>query len=1038
MICGFAQVRVWDTFKNECLAILPVTNLQWSFEAGGTGGIGFTVSTWLPQLVDDPHLLDDCCVTVALPLVEGEALTEIEMYALRGDQTRTLVHRDGPAALDITISGARHVTEVWLSDAAVRPEASGADMPQDAGQERIFGWPSSSYDPDDDPTIWDNSVPISRAARYYWTEDGKRTYQTPKFPKAAASAGARWLTPQGGFGNRKLFRDWITIAADDTVVRFWFSSDESATLWCAGEAILSTSDVEFGKRNVHTAERTYNAGTYAIGIDTVTHRQTGGEGDVVDPVILAVCTLNDDGNNSSWLMVTDANTQSCRLHLAGAGARAPGPTPGAILITLLSEAQTRASDESQDSTLLELSVDFTASVDSEGTTWADAQETVHRYGTTIFNVADALSDFGLSVKVTPDKVLQAVWRGGENLSDGTAPVWVKQHTSLVARGVPALGCVADLFTRSGWTTVTETVAAGELGRRETMVELGTAPSLVHGGNLVLASLEDGLARHQEVLQGEFLAEQFATPYVDFVVSDKCLVGPPGSQISTRLLALGGSWDGQGPVVWHPVWGEVMRKSPIVFGQRMAKSQSQTAPGITGRMLSTSPVPTKMVTMRLPIPPDTSEDVDTGVEIVGADWFAPLRTSGSIVNQPVPNPTVVWCGQIDTGKYGVVVPRAVSPGVSYTPWWAVTVDVAIDGTPTIGTEQTFNGMADTINSWQASSVVGDLAGNMYVASPSRRSSTADRGLVVQHFDMTGTPTAGWGLFCAETSLWEFTQAAQFTNSNLLSTSVIDGDYLIVIAGWRTTNDTAGHRKVKVKAYAIDRTSGTLIDSVDVVGPTHSGTPSYADNIPLSLVKTATGEYVAEIFGSSSPSSYTPQGRLFPISFDGANLTVGTLVDLANDTGVVGLSGTGDGMQASISGLLVTTHATDLTDGSVGSGGTTYIDANNHDYRGGGGTFQQTSAGLINAYGVRVEASAPRGLAGLEIITCATTTSATSSVSEIPAPGTWNEGDGDDIEVDARNVTVAAEADRGLAVAPVYYEEDGSTPWYGLWLAPFTLT
>jgi hypothetical protein len=532
--CGRAEVRIYDRTKTTLLATFDdVAAVEWSAHLDGSGGLSFVVSRWLPELVATPDLLDDCTATVAVPLAAGGALTELELYAVRHDHQRRIVVEGNDRALEtIEVRGARTATEAWLTDAVVRPEyaATAATMPTLAGPERAVSWVSSEYDPADDPSLWNTPVTFTRPDPTGWP----------------TGTGAAWLNPGGsGPAERFLARGWLTIAALG-VHRFHFSGDESTTVWVAGEILIRTSEQEYGRKRTNVAERTMYPGTYAVAIDMLLV-DSGSAGDGQDGFKLAVCTLDNDGDPDDWLLVT--NTASWVATAVAEGADMPGPATGAVLHTLVAEAQSRNVP-----TLDAVTMSFDWDEDSTSTAWpALREERLLENGvSTVWQAARGLGDMGLDVRISPAKALDAWHERGSDLS---ATVWVQHWIELTARGVPPLGSVADVRVPDGWVTVTDSAAVAAFGRREFGMQMGSAQSIGQGRRLATRALADDVARQQEIMSGRFHARDGAVPYADWNVGDVVTVGPDGSDVPQRCLALAGSWDGAGPVVWQAAWGQ---------------------------------------------------------------------------------------------------------------------------------------------------------------------------------------------------------------------------------------------------------------------------------------------------------------------------------------------------------------------------------------------------------------------------------------------------------------------------------------------------
>lgn len=527
MACEFAELRLYDVTGVNRLATLPVSGLEWSDDVGGYGGVKFTAST----LAVDPDALTDCVVKVATPLTAGAEPTEITAYAVRGNGRN-------PVARTVDVSG-NALLPVWSTDAVIRPEFGGDKMPRGSGEQRGLSWVSSAYDPATDPDEpWDLLSVSSRTTM-------------PTEPAWPTGSGAQWITATTvANGLRKLFRAWLVVPNDYTLIRTYFSSDESATIWVGGEALIQTDNVEVGKKETHKADRVFMAGTYAVAVDTATHvtpRSEGGDG--VDPILVAIAQINGVGDALSWLLVSDDSWVATRRQITGPGSAPPGPTPGALVELLATEAADRGV-----TTWVGLTRDFDGALDSDGNPWTTTEERIARYSfDTYLTFFDGLGDVACDMRITPELVLQARVFEGVDLSTGPSPVILRPSVGVKAytETVQAItGTVADAYTVDGWITVTDLDATV---RREFVLSLGTAPSLSQGERVASEAIAE-FSQERSDASIEFIATANAVPYQDFRPGDTVLVeASKGVYTARRILSLGGK--GTSPVTWTAELGE---------------------------------------------------------------------------------------------------------------------------------------------------------------------------------------------------------------------------------------------------------------------------------------------------------------------------------------------------------------------------------------------------------------------------------------------------------------------------------------------------
>jgi hypothetical protein len=531
--CAYAELRVYEMDGSTPRGVLPcVSGPDGSDEVGGGGAVTFSVPMADPKLAADPTLLDDCVVKVAMPLAAGAAPTEVAAYAVRGGVKRDVLAR-GARVAEV---GGVSLLQAWGRDAVVRPEYGGADMPKLAGEERVIGWQSSAYDPDDDPSEWETPGTFSRTFPAGWP----------------SGTGAVWLNVGSpGPGTRMIGRAWITVASLG-VIRFHYSADESSTIWVAGEPLIRTDEQEYGRNKTAVGERTMQPGTYAVAISTDLV-DSGSAGDGQDGWILAACSLDNAGLPDDWLLASTTSTFVAAL-LTTADGTPPGPTPGGVARLLMAEAQAR-----NVTTWDALTADFDDAEDSDGQAWGEVEERTLRYSVdTYAAVFSGMGDVEFDPRITPGLVLQARRFEGQDRTTGDAPVVIRRAdnaTTIQETTIGVAATVLDAYTRDGHLTVTDTAGVAAYGRREGGVELGTATSVSQGRRVVLASLAQ-LAHVGTTADVEFIAVPGCVPYADFWPGDTVLVssGDGSTTVARRVLALAFE-GGERPVRWTAEVGE---------------------------------------------------------------------------------------------------------------------------------------------------------------------------------------------------------------------------------------------------------------------------------------------------------------------------------------------------------------------------------------------------------------------------------------------------------------------------------------------------
>lgn len=227
----------------------------------------------------------------------------------------------------------------------------------------------------------------------------------------------------------------------------------------------------------------------------------------------------------------------------------PAWKAGDVLYTLINEAKgpNRAVTR-----LTNVTMDFNASVDSNGQPWTTRVSRTWDIGTSLLQVAFDLCELGVDIWMTPDNVLHCAERRGSS----TPTFAVTYGINISGYDVDetfAGASVAYTRTRAGWFTLendTSNIIVG--GRRETAISLANTDSedimigISHRaiGSVVMANM---VATAQAMLP-----VTGSIPYVDANISDIIYVlSPNGSQRMGRLLSVSVTENEAGASTWVP-------------------------------------------------------------------------------------------------------------------------------------------------------------------------------------------------------------------------------------------------------------------------------------------------------------------------------------------------------------------------------------------------------------------------------------------------------------------------------------------------------
>lgn len=515
-----ARLAVYDPRGTTFRGYLPTVGLQFSEEIGSGGNISYTA---LKSEVDAVGGFD-CVLVVELETPGG--WVPGPSYAIRHNYN----HQGGSRRFEFT---GRSLLEEWGEDAVLLPEYVNGTMPRRGGRERGVGWMMTSYNPATDPN-----------------EDWDACYNTDRdllpddWPIAATDA--KWISASGATSETesKFFRAWITITGTaKRLVRFWFSSDESATLWCAGERVAVTNSVEIGKKSVADQTMVLYPGTYAVGVFTATHFSKGGDG--IDPVIVAAAIVNDEGDPSSWVLKSTASGgawKACRRDNEPPNDYPPGPTPGAALIDILDEAKARDC-----SGWAGVTYGFSATHDSYGVPWGDEVmvERLFSYGhDTYWGIFQSLAESDDVDVWMRGLTLHAAPRQGQSKSVTLTTEHLRTfstHGTDNNRGNWALAEYND-----GWYYKKGSGIAAT-GRREFMLEVGQALTNPVVSRVARASMKDSWRWDGT---GSLNPPQPGwIPYVDLSIGDWVPIDYQAVEYDSVVITSWSARAGEGGLLW---------------------------------------------------------------------------------------------------------------------------------------------------------------------------------------------------------------------------------------------------------------------------------------------------------------------------------------------------------------------------------------------------------------------------------------------------------------------------------------------------------
>lgn len=232
----------------------------------------------------------------------------------------------------------------------------------------------------------------------------------------------------------------------------------------------------------------------------------------------------------------------------------PGMTPGKVLDILLDEAQTRGM-------LADLSWDFTATQDSNGTAWPTSPDLAFNVNSSYLEVVRHLVDehladvemsaTGLTLHAYVSKGADRGATPGTGLS--TVSLLYASNLSRLAfsKTPPGPNVTLSQTAEGRWVEASRSASVTAWGRREVGLSLGSAPSADAADRQVEAFFDDH-AEPIEAITDMQVEEVNAVPLEDFDVGDiVSATSSSGAAADVKVTGIRVSEDAGGVPVWAP-------------------------------------------------------------------------------------------------------------------------------------------------------------------------------------------------------------------------------------------------------------------------------------------------------------------------------------------------------------------------------------------------------------------------------------------------------------------------------------------------------
>lgn len=319
----------------------------------------------------------------------------------------------------------------FFEDAEVRPFGG---LKRNSPDTRYFSFASEPgiwYNPSD----WISPSVVGDVFGVTWY--GKRP---EKFPE---KSGAKWLwvgatNPNAPVGTC-YFRHTVTIATEGDY-SIYVAGDNYMDVYIDGGKVVSGENKIDAYNEATKIEAHFTVGTHYIGF-----KVTNAHG----PAGVAEAIYIKGADNTESIVASSANTSNWRA--LSYPAKAPGWTPGEIILTLMQEASARGVDFPDFFTPT-----FTEENDTLGNPWPDDTRTEWQFniGESLYSVLAKITEMGLEPWITPDIFAFHIlpFRGQDRTGPMDAIVFErgKNLTKAASQGVGKIKNSLSVKTADGW------------------------------------------------------------------------------------------------------------------------------------------------------------------------------------------------------------------------------------------------------------------------------------------------------------------------------------------------------------------------------------------------------------------------------------------------------------------------------------------------------------------------------------------------------------------------------------------------------------
>jgi hypothetical protein len=496
------------------------------------GEAAFTVNPLESIFAADPGQFHDSIVKVALPLTaDPEILSEVwGFFAYPGGGNVVTTSEDAGKTRNYV---GRGLLWAW-NDFGLRFEK----YREKANEDRYFGWMSGWYLATPEKG-W--LTPLGVA----WNADptARATFppELEEYDPTAAWIAATGPTVSQPPGSIHLIRNkpGTFVLTQKSNVRIHWTVDNFGTMYLNGEKISELEGDAYTWRSLEFVDLIgLEPGEYTIAVRISNAALTSGGNPM--GFICNVATLDGFGQPDTFILHTD--TTNWVAH------KVQGPEPGLTVGEILIRLRQEAIDRGYAPMASRITLDFTATHDSDGAIWSDLENRNWRIGTLCSQVISDLGENSADFDMGHNLVMKAYGTQGTH-KEGVVALQRGVHLlSYTYAAQPPTATDAWVQYQDGYLEVLNHNYPIE--PREVFFEAGTSASQEQATQAAQAMLKDS-ARVRYSYTAVFHGISGVVPYLDFGKGDWIMAyDMNGSPLRLRVASISmGRPDGEGYLAW---------------------------------------------------------------------------------------------------------------------------------------------------------------------------------------------------------------------------------------------------------------------------------------------------------------------------------------------------------------------------------------------------------------------------------------------------------------------------------------------------------